>query len=188
MGRANIRNMYSPQRGLPDAFGKIDFKPGTEDVNTSGLKNLKWVAKIGSQELRQRHRLRRKVFIGTNNEPPRDPQARRRPQRLLASTKRPALLWQLVVPKLASGKVNDWESLGILASPTVMATASISSRAVVKSICLDVNGMANGNDGPFKGSQYVVRASCSIAASPPSAKPRPSNLARRMPTSSGFMT
>ena len=27
------------------------------------------------------------------------------------------LLWQLVVPKLASGKVNDWESLGLLSSP-----------------------------------------------------------------------
>src|SRR6185436_2174244 len=44
-GGRNIRNMYSPQRGLPDAFGKIEFKPGTEDVNTNGLKTLKWVAK-----------------------------------------------------------------------------------------------------------------------------------------------
>ena len=29
------------------------------------------------------------------------------------------LLWQLVVPKLVSGKVNDWEGMGICASPTL---------------------------------------------------------------------
>jgi len=29
------------------------------------------------------------------------------------------LLWQLVIPKLPSGKVNDWENLGLLSSPTV---------------------------------------------------------------------
>ena len=30
-GGKNIRNMYSPQRGLPDAFGKIEFKPGSDE-------------------------------------------------------------------------------------------------------------------------------------------------------------
>jgi len=34
-GGQNIRNMYSPQRGLPDALGKIEFNPGTQDGNTN---------------------------------------------------------------------------------------------------------------------------------------------------------
>jgi outer membrane protein assembly factor BamB len=68
-------------------------------------------------------------------------------------------LWQLVVPKLPSGKVNDWENLGLLSSPTVEGDRIylVTSRCEV--ICLDVNGQANGNDGPFKDeAQYVVGA------------------------------
>ncbi len=37
------------QRGLPDAFGKIEFKPGTEEISTNAVKNLKWIAKLGAQ-------------------------------------------------------------------------------------------------------------------------------------------
>ena len=100
-----------------------------------------------------------KVFIGTNNEPPRDPKHQGDRSILLCfDEKTGAFLWQLVVPKLASGKVNDWESLGLLASPTVEGDRVylVTSRCEV--ICLDVNGMANGNDGPFKDeAKYVVK-------------------------------
>ena len=158
-GGHNIRNMYSPQRGLPDAFGKIDFKPGTEEVNTNALKNLKWVAKIGSQSYGNVTVAGGKVFIGTNNEPPRDPKHPGDRSILLCfDEKTGAFLWQLVVPKLASGKVNDWESLGLLASPTVEGDRVyvVTSRCEV--ICLDVHGMANGNDGPFKDeAKYMVK-------------------------------
>lgn len=158
-GGQNIRNMYSPQRGLPDAFGKIDFKPGTDEINTNGLKSLKWVSKIGSQSYGNVTVSGGKVFIGTNNEPPRDPKHDGDRSILLCfDEKTGAFLWQLVVPKLASGKVNDWESLGILASPTVEGDRVylVTSRCEV--ICLDVNGMANGNDGPFKDeAKYCVK-------------------------------
>jgi outer membrane protein assembly factor BamB len=66
-------------------------------------------------------------------------------------------LWQLVVPKLASGKVNDWENLGLLSSPTVEGNRVylVTSRCEV--ICLDIDGLKNGNDGPFKDeAQYIV--------------------------------
>ena len=54
------------------------------------------------------------------------------------------------MPKLASGKVNDWEYLGILSSPLVEGNRLyvVTSRCEV--VCLDAEGMANGNDGPFK--------------------------------------
>ena len=96
-------------------------------------------------------------------------------------------LWQLVVPKLASGKVNDWESLGLLSSPTVEGDRVylVTSRCEV--ICLDVNGMANGNDGPFKDeAKYVSRRVLDGQAH--RAQARPSNPARRTPTSSGSTT
>src|SRR5258706_13646813 len=48
-GRQPLRNMYSPAKGLPDNFGKVEFKAGTEGVDVKSIKNLKWAAKIGSQ-------------------------------------------------------------------------------------------------------------------------------------------
>jgi outer membrane protein assembly factor BamB len=158
-GGGEMRNMYSPQRGLPDNFGKIDFKPGTEEVNTNAIKNLKWVAKLGSQSYGNVTVSGGKVFVGTNNEPPRD--SRHQGDRSILKCfdeKTGEFLWQLVVPKLASGKVNDWECLGILASPTVEGDRVyiVTSRCEV--MCLDVNGMTNGNDGPFKDeANYVIK-------------------------------
>lgn len=158
-GGSNIRNMYSPQRGLPDAFGKIDFKPGTDEISTNGIQNLKWIAKLGSQSYGNVTVAGGKVFIGTNNEPPRDPRHQGDRSILLCFDEKTGdFLWQLVVPKLASGKVNDWEQLGILASPTVEGDRVylVTSRCEV--MCLDVNGMSNGNDGPFKDeAKYVIK-------------------------------
>ncbi len=158
-GGKNNRNMFSPQRGLPDVFGKIEFKPGTEEISTNAVKNLKWIAKLGSQSYGNVTVAGGKVFIGTNNEPNRDPKHQGDRSILLCfDEKTGAFLWQLVVPKLASGKVNDWESLGLLASPTVEGDRVyiVTSRCEV--MCLDVNGMANGNDGPFKDeAKYMVK-------------------------------
>ena len=153
------RNMYSPEKGLPDNFGKIDYKSGTEEIQTNGVKNLKWSAKIGSQSYGNVTVAGGKVFIGTNNENPRDPKHQGDRSILMCfDEKTGEFLWQLVVPKLASGKVNDWENLGLLSSPTVEGDRVylVSSRCEV--LCLDINGMANGNDGPFKDeAKYVVK-------------------------------
>src|SRR2546423_15489355 len=70
-GRQPMRNMYCPAKGLPDAFGKIEFKPGTEEINTRAVKNLKWAAKIGSQSYGNVIVAGGKEFIVTNNDNPR---------------------------------------------------------------------------------------------------------------------
>src|SRR6185436_5606363 len=107
--------------------------------------------KLGSQSYGNVSVAQGKVFVGTNNENPRDKRHEGDRSILLCfDEKTGAFLWQLVVSKLASGKVNDWESLGLLSSPTVEGDRVylVTSRCEV--ICLDINGMANGNDGPFK--------------------------------------
>src|SRR4051812_6547012 len=158
-GRQPMRNMYSPAKGLPDNFGKVGFKPGTEDVDVKAVKNLKWAAKIGSQSYGNVTVAGGKVFIGTNNENPRDPRHQGDRSILMCfDEKTGEFLWQLVVPKLASGKVNDWENLGLLSSPTVEGNRVylVTSRCEV--LCLDIDGLANGNDGPFKDeAKYVVK-------------------------------
>lgn len=152
------RNMYSPEKGLPDRFEPGKMKSGTEQIDLSTTKNVKWVAKLGSQSYGNCTIAGGKVFVGTNNDSPRDPKHQGdRSILMVFDEKTGELLWQLVVPKLVSGKVNDWENLGLLSSPTVEGDRVylVTSRCEV--ICLDVNGLANGNDGPFKDEgQYVV--------------------------------
>jgi outer membrane protein assembly factor BamB len=62
----------------------------------------------------------------------------------------------LVVPKLASGKVNDWEALGLMSAPRVEGNRVylVTSRCEV--ICLDLNGLADGNQGIENEGQYVA--------------------------------
>src|SRR4029077_15601597 len=109
-GGNSIRNMYSPAKGLPDSFGKIEYKPGTEEVDTKGVKNLRWATKVGSQSYGNVTVAGGKIFIGTNNENPRDPRHQGDRSILMCfDEKTGELLWQLVVPKLASAKVKDWK-------------------------------------------------------------------------------
>src|SRR5438552_18578716 len=158
-GGRPMRNMYSPAKGLPDTFGKIAFKPGTEEVDRAKAKNVKWVAKLGSQSYGNVTVAAGRVFIGTNNENPRDPRHQGDRSILMCFDEKTGdFLWQLVVSKLAAGKVNDWENLGLLSAPTVEGDRVylVTSRCEV--LCLDINGMANGNDGPFKDeAKYVVK-------------------------------
>jgi outer membrane protein assembly factor BamB len=157
------RDMYSPAKNLPDHFvsginGKIDFDDATGKADLKNVPNVKWIARLGSQAFGNVVVSGGKVFIGTNNEHPRDPQHQGDRSILLCLDEKTGdFLWQLVVPKLASGKVNDWENLGLLASPCVEGNRVyvVTSRCEV--VCLDTQGMANGNDGPFMDeAQYVV--------------------------------
>src|SRR5690606_3535244 len=43
------RNMYSDEKGLPDRVEPGKLKKGTEEVDMATTKNVKWVAKLGSQ-------------------------------------------------------------------------------------------------------------------------------------------
>lgn len=161
-GGTQARNMYSSAKGLPDHFtksGDIKFKSGTDDIDRVNVENLKWVAKIGSQSYGNVTVSHGRVFIGTNNENPRDPRHQGDRSILMCfDEKSGELLWQLVIPKLASGKVNDWESLGLLSSPTIEGDRVYIVTSRCELVCLDVNGMANGNDGPFKDeAKYVVK-------------------------------
>jgi outer membrane protein assembly factor BamB len=153
------RNMYSPAKGLPDRFDPGKLKKGTEEVDLSTTKNVKWVAKLGNQAYGNVVVAGGKIFVGTNNENPRDPQHQGDRGILLCfDEKTGAFLWQLVVPKLAAGRVNDWPDLGLFSSPVVEGNRVYLVTTRCEVICLDTEGMANGNDGPFKDeANYVVK-------------------------------
>ncbi len=153
------RNMFVTAHNLPDRFDPGKFKPGTEDVDLGTTKNVRWVAKLGTQSYGNATIAQGRVFVGTNNDNPRDPRHQGDRSILLCLDEKTGdLLWQLVVPKLKSGKVNDWESLGLLSSPKIEGkyVYLVTSRCEV--ICLDVFGLTDGNDGPYQDeAAYVVK-------------------------------
>lgn len=150
-GHGPSRNMVSDEKGLVETFDPGKYKQNSEEIDMATTKNVKWVAKLGSQAYGNPVVAGGKVFIGTNNETPRDPKYKGdRSVLMCLDEKTGKLLWQLNVPKLGTGKISDWEYLGICSSPAVDGDRVyvVSNRAEV--LCLDVNGLANGNDGPYK--------------------------------------
>ena len=150
-GGSPDRNMVAKAKNLP-----IDINTGTIDENTeeadlSEAKNVKWAVKLGSQTYGNPVVSGGVVLVGTNNESPRDKKIQGDRGNLMAfDEKTGKFLWQLVVPKLGAGKVSDWEYVGICSSPAVEGDHAwlVTNRGEI--LCLDMKGLANGNDGPFK--------------------------------------
>jgi len=166
-GRTPDRNMIAPDTNLVSEWSPGKKKEGTEEFDLSTSKNVKWIAKLGSQTYGNTTVSNGKVFIGTNNTSPRNPKitigstgANDNGDRgvLMAFEEATGkFLWQLTVPKLRSGKVNDWEFLGICSSATVDGDRAYVVTNRCELLCIDVNGLANGNDGPFKNEgQYIL--------------------------------
>ncbi len=152
------RNMYSAAHGLPSDFDPGRMRPYTEDFDRTTLRNVKWVAKLGSQSYGNPTVAGGKVFVGTNNENPRHSKHRGDRSILLClDEKQGGLLWQLVVPKLKSGKVNDWESLGLLSSPAIEGNRVYLASTRGEALCLTTEGLAWRNVGPFKRRSTVQR-------------------------------
>jgi outer membrane protein assembly factor BamB len=150
-GHDESRNMTSDVTGLPDTFVAGDFVGATDEIDLSTTENVRWIAKLGSQSYGNPTIANGRVFVGTNNDTPRDPRFKGDYSTVYCLDEATgAYQWQLIVPKLGTGKVSDWEFLGICSSPTIDGDRVylVTNRCEV--MCLDVNGMSDGNDGAFQ--------------------------------------
>jgi outer membrane protein assembly factor BamB len=131
------RNMFSNARGLPAEW----------DIKTK--KNVKWVAKLGSQSYGNPVVAGGMVFVGTNNELLRDPkQPGDRGVLMAFRESNGEFLWQQTHVKLEAGRANDWPFQGVASSPIVEGDRLyyVTNRGVV--MCLDIQGFRdNENDG-----------------------------------------
>jgi outer membrane protein assembly factor BamB len=142
--------MVSAERGLPDGFDPGQRDPNTGNIDLDATENVKWVARLGNQTYGSPVVAGGRVFVGTNNEAPRNPQIEGDRGVLMCFDERNGeFLWQLVVPKLHEIKWSDWHYVGITSPPTVEGDRAylVSNRCEV--LCLDVDAMADGNDGPY---------------------------------------
>lgn len=156
-GGNETRNMVSPVSGLPKTFVAGDFIGVTDEIDMATTENIKWIAKLGSQSYGNPTIAGGKVFVGTNNDVPRDPRFKGDRCTVYCFDEATGdYQWQLNVPKLGTGKVSDWEYLGICSSPTVEGDRVylVTNRCEV--MCLDANGMADGNQGYQDEGMYMA--------------------------------
>ena len=137
-GARHSRNMVSDETGLPATF----------DRDTG--RNVKWFVPLGSRTFATPIVARGRVLIGTNNAPPRNPRHKGdRGVLMCLDEKTGKLLWQLVVPKRQGDKYEDWPNIGICSAPSVEDGRVYVMTNRTEVLCLDLDGLANGNDGPF---------------------------------------
>lgn len=128
-GEAWSRNLVSSETNLP-----TDFDP------TSG-RNLRWRASLGSDSYATPIVAEGRVFIGTNNERPRDSHRKEDAGVLMCFDESSGkCLWQLVAPKLEGDPYYDWPKTG-LSSPVTVEDGKVylvNNRAEV--LCMDARG------------------------------------------------
>jgi outer membrane protein assembly factor BamB len=118
-------------------------------TDESNPKNIKWSVELGSKAYGGPVVAGGKVFVGTNNEKPRNPKITGDKGIVLCFREDDGkFLWQAVHDKLAAGRVNDWPREGICSTPVVEGNRLyyVSNRCEV--VCADTEGFLDGkNDG-----------------------------------------
>jgi outer membrane protein assembly factor BamB len=150
-GHDNSRNMVSADaRDLPETLEPGKAPEGKEQIDLSTTRNVKWVARLGNAAYGNATVSGGKVFVGTNNDAPRNP-ARTGDFGVLMCFDEATgkFLWQLTVPKLPAGKAADFDQVGLCSSPTVEGDRVyiVTNRCEV--LCLTTDGLARKNEGPF---------------------------------------
>ena len=109
-GGSPHNNMASASKSIPAQMDPGKRKKGSEEIDISTTKNVKWVAKIGSQSYGTPTVAEGKVLIGTNNESPRD--ANHQGDRgivMCFDEKDGSFLWQLVIAPGEAALAGRWD-------------------------------------------------------------------------------
>jgi outer membrane protein assembly factor BamB len=138
------RNMASAMKALPESW---DAKAGT---------NIKWKAQIGTTSNGNPVVADGKIFLGTNNSNPRDPQTTGDKGVLMCFRESDGrFLWQAATDKLEAGGDADWPEEGVCSSPAVEGKRLYYVTNRGELVCLDTKGFMDGeNDGPFQDEAY----------------------------------
>lgn len=160
-GQLHSRNMVSQETGLPDDFDPGKRERQTGQIVTEADGNVNWVVRLGSMTYTTPIVAEGKIFVGTDNYVAHDPRIEGdRGVMLCLDEATGKLLWQLNVPKMNDEiKFSDWHHCGISSTPAVEKGRAylVTNRCEV--VCIDLQGMANGNDGPYNDEgQHMVPA------------------------------
>ena len=144
-------------------FGALPttFEPGRRDPATGNIvgtgPNVRWAVPIGSPTYATPVIANGKVLIGTLNGAEWD--SRRSGSRsvlLCFDEKTGEFLWQLPLPKdYRISSMFDAFCVGISSTPTILGDRAFLTTGRGEVLCLDLNGLANGNTGPYTDEAYL---------------------------------
>lgn len=164
-GRTLSRNGDCMDTGLPASFEPGRKKPGG-GIKMETARNVKWAARLGSAAYGNPTVAAGRVFVGTDDVTLAADRRFKRTRGGLVKCLSEAtgeLLWQLVVPVREKGLPDDahfgHQHLGICSSAAVDGERAYVLTSAGDFVCLDVDGQADGNDGPFRDeSRYMAGA------------------------------
>ncbi len=149
----------TPQRNMVSTMKNV---PATWDVKAN--LNIKWKADLGSTSYGNPVVADGKIFVGTNNANPRNPEIAGDKGILMCFRESDGkFLWQAVSDKLESGNENDWAEQGVCSSPAVEGKRLyyVSNRGEL--VCLDTEGFLDGkNDGAIQDESHKGPADADI--------------------------
>ena len=147
----NLVNLV--EKNLPESWSNEEGKK----------KNVKWVVDLGSKAYGGPIIYRGRIYLGTNNDAPRDPSIKDDKGIVMClDEKTGELLWQSVHDKLPAGRVNDWPREGICSSPVVEGNRLyyVSNRCEV--ICADTEGLMDGKNDGVTDEKYTSKKDADI--------------------------
>ena len=158
LGGTPGRNMVNLTAKLPALPDKGPDWQNPAEVAAWSAKWLRWKADLGSRSYGGPVVAGGRVYVGTNNERPRN---KRDTAKDVHGEVEPIdkgvlmcfreadgkFLWQAVFDKLDSGQTNDWPKEGLVSTPTIEGDRVyfVTNRCNV--VCADANGFADGNQG-----------------------------------------
>ena len=155
------RNAVSEEKGIPEWFEPGKKKSDGSGIDMATTKNVRWIARLGTENYSSPTIAAGKVFIGVNDVNLDDPHYHPTGGGVLLCLDEATgkLLWRLVVPKTEhSQHSSDYDNmeLGICSSPAVDRDRVyvVTNRSEV--VCLDIDGMRNGNQGPFMDERHYT--------------------------------
>ena len=142
---------------LPTTFepGRLDFQTG-KIVGTSP--NVRWAVPIGSPTYATPVIAQGKVLIGTLNDAAWDKRRSEFGRSVLIcfDDKTGEFHWQLPLPKdYGISSMFDAFCVGISSTPTVVGDRVFLTTGRGEVLCLDINGLANGNSGPYTDEAFL---------------------------------
>ncbi|QDU59017.1 outer membrane protein assembly factor BamB family protein [Aeoliella mucimassa] len=153
-GGDSMRNNTPVGNNIPTEWEVGDFDPETGEWDSTEAKNIKWVARLGSQSYGNPVVAGDKVYVGTNNNGgwlERYPTSVDLGVLLAFDRETGEFRWQHSSEKLKTGRVHDWPEQGICCAPYVEGNRLwfVTSRGEVR--CVDTEGFYDGeNDGPYQ--------------------------------------
>ena len=154
-GGSNDRNMVSSEKSLPETFEPGEKKSDGSGIDMATTRNVKWAVKLGNNAYGNPTVANGKVFVGTDARVLKDDKRfdyRKGGVVMCFDEETGDLLWKLAIPvrKIPREGIHfGLQRLGICSSAIVEGNRAYLVTSAADIVCIDIEGQANGNDGPF---------------------------------------